>query len=245
MVFLIFIGFLICGAIWWHYRSFLSYQDYDIIIKSFSCLTPFVAAYAAYYTWSRNREKELKNIDYKHDYYKKILDLRISAYRDVGNLLFLMEQEIELASEKDLFYHHLYSNQDCLDEVCEQIKKIAKNKIFLNDDTITWLFRINHLIRASNSYLHGNNRQNIMKFLAEYNSKSKQLFEKIDEIESDFENNKIIIGEYEQKAYVVFGIALYKEVKYLCDAIKMDINQSLLSLPKVKYFLKNRGINDK
>lgn len=67
-----------------------AYYFFDIITK----LAPVIAAFGAYYMWSRNREKEIKELEYKQDYYKKIIDKRIETYEQVSNLKRMLEAGI-------------------------------------------------------------------------------------------------------------------------------------------------------
>lgn len=81
-----------------------TYYFFDIITK----LAPVIAAFGAYYMWSRNREKEIKELEYKQDYYKKIIDKRMQAYQELNNLLCLINQRMDIILDdekgKEFFY---------------------------------------------------------------------------------------------------------------------------------------------
>ncbi|WP_177177655.1 hypothetical protein [Propionispira arboris] len=73
-------AYIIHGSITW-------YECYDLITKLITGIAPFIAAFGAYYMWSKNREKEIKNLEYKNDYYKKIIDKRMEAYEQLEKFI--------------------------------------------------------------------------------------------------------------------------------------------------------------
>lgn len=98
--------------IWKYFNWIFSYQDIDLIIKLFTGIAPFIAAYAAFWTWNKNREKEIadRKIEREKEYQDRERELYERRLNKVyGPLMWFIIQQKE-------FQEHVF-NKDIRDRL--------------------------------------------------------------------------------------------------------------------------------
>lgn len=127
---------LVLSIVFWEFfvRYLFSYEDIRLIVQLFTGVAPFVAAFSAYWMWSKNREKELKQLDYKNDYYKKIIDKRLNAYDTLGELLHYFDKITEVMQEKGKEIHFDFKDKD-KDKIKVKISEVIKCRNWLDKET--------------------------------------------------------------------------------------------------------------
>jgi len=123
------------GIAWLEYfRYKFSYDDLRLIVQLFTGVAPFVAAFSAYWMWSKNREKEIKKYEYKKDYHKKIIDRRLNAYDTLGELLHYFDKITAVMQEKGKEIHFDFKDKD-KDKIKVKISEVIKCRNWLDKET--------------------------------------------------------------------------------------------------------------
>jgi hypothetical protein len=126
-ILVIFLGaFCYCAANGWLYYFF------DVIAK----LSPAVAGFAAYYIWSKNRDRELKEMDYKNDYYKKIIDKRIQTYEILEKLDAMIQVTRSHNNKK---YAIIFKDKKTMQEVHKEMLDASEYAMWMSLEAYTWL----------------------------------------------------------------------------------------------------------
>ena len=235
---ILFIFVIVLGGLWYLFRANLSYMDYDIITKFVSGIAPCMAALIAYYKWYTNR-------DYKNEYYKKILDVRICAYEELRKLLSLIDQRQEIrltdtdGTDIKRQYHHIFHNDDELEKAVQQITRAVQYNSWMYYRTVKILYRLNILIISARDYLTKKDKRGIFEQTSNLERKKCSL-EKIIPKQECLKKKEWSID----RQYVIIGICLYDEVQNLCHEVRRNINIDMLELYKVEEFLQE-GENTK
>ena len=229
---ILFMFVIVPGGLLYLFRENLSYMDYDIITKFVSGIAPCMAALIAYYKWYTNR-------DYKNEYYKKILDVRICAYEELRKLLSLIDQRKEIrltdtdGTDIKRQYHHIFHNDDELEKAVQQITRAVQYNSWMYYRTVKILYRLNILIISARDYLTKKDQGGIFEQTSNLERKKCSL-EKIVPNQECLKKKEWSID----RQYVIIGICLYDEVRNLCDEIRRNINKDMLELHKVEEFLR-------
>lgn len=76
-------------------------------------------------------QKELKEIDYKNDYYKKIIDKRMRAYEEIISVL-LKWSECSHIGSSNCMYSIFLSNNNSVKNIIDGLEVIQKNKFWIS-----------------------------------------------------------------------------------------------------------------
>ena|GEM_PF-6785820 len=235
---------LVCLVNGWGYYYF------DVIAKS----SPAFAGLLAYYIWSKNRDKEIKELEYRNDYYKKIINERMETYKEFAELLFLINRITCLAvNGVNNYYHMLFKNTENMQKIMSQIEITAKKNIWLDDQALSLLHQFNMLIVSARSYIDNINQNEIINYFSVYEKEeyavAKQRFDKIydkyDEIILSDEELKLVSKEPIKRNSIILGMMLFDDVNNLCKRGHEIIYQDMLNLEKVDTFLENKRKQEK
>lgn len=97
-------------------------------------------------------QKELKVIDYKNDYYKKILDKRINAYAELNDLIL---NAILISKVDNYEYHTLFSNYEEFLKNYNRLKMLGKNFIWYSFEIVELLNKYVMVFSSADSYYRG------------------------------------------------------------------------------------------
>lgn len=112
-------------------------------------------------------EKRLKNIDYKNDYYKKIIDKRMTAYEYLEFVISKIEiiQEIfddyRLKQGEGKPIYSCFMNKEALTETCEDIISVSKYDLWLSNEVRSKLSEINLIIAYALTSINCPNKRNL------------------------------------------------------------------------------------
>lgn len=112
-------------------------------------------------------EKRLKNIDYKNDYYKKIIDKRMTAYEYLEFVISKIEviQEIfddyRLKQGEGKNIYSCFMNKEVLTETCEDIISVSKYDLWLSNEVRSKLSEINLIIAYALTSINCPNKRNL------------------------------------------------------------------------------------
>ena len=112
-------------------------------------------------------EKRLKNIDYKNDYYKKIIDKRMTAYEYLEFVISKIEviQEIfddyRLKQGEGKNIYSCFKNKEMLAETCENIISVSKYDLWLSNEVRIKLSEINLIIANALTSINCPNKRNL------------------------------------------------------------------------------------
>lgn len=112
-------------------------------------------------------EKRLKNIDYKNDYYKKIIDKRMTAYEYLEFVISKIEVIQEIFDDYGLKQgegKNIYScfmNKEMLAETCENIISVSKYDLWLSNEVRIKLSEINLIIANALTSINCPNKRNL------------------------------------------------------------------------------------
>lgn len=112
-------------------------------------------------------EKRLKNIDYKNDYYKKIIDKRMTAYEYLEFVISKIEviQEIfddyRLKQGEGKNIYSCFMNKEMLAETCENIISVSKYDLWLSNEVRIKLSEINLIIANALTSINCPNKLNL------------------------------------------------------------------------------------
>ena len=90
----------------------------------------------------------LKEREYKNDYFKKVIDKRLTTYQYVENVI--AEFKYNKTRGDDRLFHIVFSDPPTFTNFYEQSVRVAiKNKIWLSADTATYLNALNDILLSS------------------------------------------------------------------------------------------------
>jgi len=138
---------IICGSLYYCLINKWLYYYFDVIAKC----TPALAGYGAYYMWTQNREKELKNLEYRNDYYKKIIDKRMEAYEQLEEIIAFLKVIAPDNNHKKM-YHVYFSTSTLLHEQTMKILEVVSKSIWLSENINYLMMQFNQIL-----YLFPNN----------------------------------------------------------------------------------------
>lgn len=129
-------------------------DDVSLLLQLITGIAPFVAAFGAYYMWSKNR-------DYKNDHYKKLVDKRLEAYQklcefigefDIEKRLLIVGKDTKLADGKP--YLRCFDNNKLLNEAIEKYLNLTKYKYWFSNEIEVHLDKINKILVEKQTYLN-------------------------------------------------------------------------------------------
>lgn len=97
-------------------------------------------------------QKELKAIDYKNDYYKKIIDKRIEAYEDLNELVL---NAILMSKIEDYVFCSLFSSYEKFSIHYNKLKPFSKNFIWYSPKIVELLNKYIIVFSSIDSYYRG------------------------------------------------------------------------------------------
>lgn len=160
-------------------------------------------------------QKELKEIDYKNDYYKKIIDKRINAYDELEK--FIGELDIERDNNYDNKTYHCYNFLTELDD-CRAAAKRSADICGLN----SWFsVKLENQVNSFN--------EKLVDVANEMNNKAREA--KIDK--------KIDL----QREIYQIACKYHNEIKELIFNLKAEIIKDRLKLHEVEDYLKDKQKN--
>lgn len=139
-------------------------------------------------------QKELQAIDYKNDYYKKIIDKRIEAYEKIINVL-LEWSACSYIGDKCHLYSIFISKSNSIDKIIKGLDIIHGNKFWVSHDLRMTLNIYSTFLSQIGSCLRNNN-DNYAPLVDLINNKSLNEIERLlgcvfnfDEIKSNLNRN--------------------------------------------------------
>lgn len=219
----------------------ISYQDWDIITKLITGLAPFVAVYFAYCQWKKNREAEIKNLEYKNEYYKMILSKRIEAYVTLNHFLFSIDQSESFKNSKvstrALPYHCFFNNRQTMEKVFEELTLCVCNNMWFSEDTRSKLHAINKLLIKVLDDIKGKNTISLTD--AEKEEKMR--------IEKEVSVDCVEFKRYgKQKSTIVYGLLFFKKMQLLILELRLSTYSSMQTMYKIDGFFQYNieGLNN-
>ncbi len=187
-------------------------------------------------------QKELQRIDYKNDYYKKIIDKRIDAYERISNTV--LKGSLYENINQELFYG-FFMNGDKFHEYHTQLIELHKYLIWYNKKILDLLNKYIYFIGCINEYRTGN-KLNLLLFLKndELNKNENiqflEISAKINKVEKYleepvFSKNDKLIEAYEPKT-IGIGIALYPILNSLHQELLSTIDEDFKNLYDIEKF---------
>ena len=194
-------------------RLYLSYQDWDLFIKLLVGIAPFITAYCVYYMWSKNREKELKKLEYRNDYYKKIINKRIDAYEcleKISNVFEWYKLDMRNPDKDHQKWHTCFAN-------CSKMAEVI-NVIGGADDKAMWI--------SKDAY---NKVREINDLLITYTDLTGKTVDYTIEVYNG-----------EEADVIIFGLTNYDNFNKLKTELDQIIARDMLNLYDIKKFLKSK-----
>jgi len=151
-IFLIFCTFVLMLILLYCIDNGWAYYYFDVLAK----LSPAVAGFAAYYMWSKNREKEIKDLEYRHDYYKKILEKRMKAYEAIEKTDTPFLRNLSINSAK---YHSCFRNKIETSKARSALREALDHAIWINTPILNELRNLNNCVREVAKYSDDNKRR--------------------------------------------------------------------------------------
>lgn len=102
--------------------------------------------------YKENVEKRLRDIDYKNDYYKKILDKRINAYEELNELIL---NAILMSKIEKYEYYSLFSSYEKFSIHYNKLKTFSKNFIWYSPKIVELLNKYIIVFSSIDSYYRG------------------------------------------------------------------------------------------
>lgn len=165
-------------------------------------------------------QKELQNIDYKNDYYKKIIDKRMESYEklnDVVNSIMVIRQVLSKDCVKQGYsVCELFIDVKNIDDMLDKVVDIRRYSIWFTEEIVEKISYINLIL--SNVSLALNHPSD--EILAKYNLSVKDIGVK---------KCSILIGKFESE-----------KLCRLAEEIKLIIANDLLEMHNVEDFLSNK-----
>lgn len=217
----------------------VSYDDIKLFIQFISGLAPCLAAFSAFYMWSKNREKEIKNLEYKNKYYERIFDLRLKSYNELEKLFTLLDQSAGYTCDNTTYpYHYFYHDRKEFDKINNQMQITMKDNTWINSNTRYILKKMNVIITSSYDYIYNNNKKEMSSVKKDFNKKYKELDKKILSQDILLQKDKNIDRET-----MIVGIIMFKEVGKWCRDIRECFFNDMLNLYKIEEFI-NESYNE-
>ena len=239
------------GIYCFHYNW--SYYFFDVLAK----FSPALAAIVALYTWSQNRDKDIKKLEYEFEYHKKILDLRLKAYGKVENLLFHISQKYEFKDfhKQTHEVHYLFIDLQKKEELEQCIEECYSLSMWLSDCTLQQLQDVWNMILAVYAYASHNSKEYLFRTC--FNEDEQLVIEEqIEDIEKKIEkimHNPIYgqngmpspIFKNDNKKYIAVGCVIYNKLLQESETLRKYVYEDLKCLYEVKLFLSNKVKEDK
>ena len=207
-------------------------------------------------------QKELKEIDYKNDYYKKILDKRINAYEELNNLVFDLNKFSSInirinnsdTIKKD--YPVVFANMSSLEELIRRIGEFHKEGLWISYSTVGIIHQYIDLLSSAVTDIRKNNNSNnddsnlqfvaLERYINEFkngalgkhitNNMFNDLIENIRSNLTLLENTELSREDYNFYSLAV-GIALNEIVKSINNALIEKYMNDFKELHKIDDFL--------
>lgn len=112
-------------------------------------------------------QKELKEIDYKNDYYKKILDKRMMAYEELNDWIFTLHKfssiNIRNTNSNNIEkknYPVVFANMSSLEEIISKIGEFHKEGFWISYSTVGIIHHYIDLLSSAVTDIKKNNNSN-------------------------------------------------------------------------------------
>lgn len=146
------------------------YQYYDLMVKLFAGIAPFVAAFGAYYMWSQNREKELKEMDYKNAHYKKLVDKRLEAYQNLCDFISKISiRNSAIIPDNTEYFLSCFRSVKKLNTTLNECLELGEYRYWYSKEVKSYLDKINKIIAKECTYF--NTHKNESPILYDINNK--------------------------------------------------------------------------
>jgi len=124
------------------------YYYFDVVAKC----SPAIAGVGAYYMWSENREREIKELEYKNDYYKKVIDKRIAAYEILEEIISIFECFYANTQHAEAVYRHsCFLNSFTVSKAVQTICKIDRYSLWISQSISYKVLELNKILLAASS----------------------------------------------------------------------------------------------
>jgi hypothetical protein len=165
------ISIIVLFFFWIIGRWYLSYQDWNLLIKLIVGIVPFIVAYFVYGKWSKNREKEMKEFEYKNDYYKKIINKRMDAYEKISAFIsrigivntFVIPDDERAQSGMANDYFKCFESFKSLENSLDESNELTGGIGWVTEKTRKVLMDINNLLADAYSVMNNPNKKETMK----------------------------------------------------------------------------------
>nr|WP_319401658.1 hypothetical protein [uncultured Carboxylicivirga sp.] len=146
------------------------------IILTSSVIAGLVSAIVSYFTTLK-----LKKYDFKTEYYKEILKKRLSAYQHIENQIAVLKGDAMDSDGKA--YHMIFNEGETKFIEYQQNLFIAiAYSLWIDDETVKQLEKLNHLFFNLNNHVHGKSREE-MELIG------KKYYQRISDLRFNLENS--------------------------------------------------------
>ena len=179
-------------------------------------------------------EKRLRNIDYKNDYYKKIIDKRIDAYEKLNELILDLHKFSSLSNKgKKKVYPLRFASIANVEELFEKIGDFHKSEIWISFSTVGIIHQYVDLLATIVTDLRSNDDNFIVlkdyiedckySALEKYTGKNK-----FDDLISNIEENLEWLRNKNMSAIVE-----ERKLDYKSLAVGMALNEIIKSINNI------------
>ncbi|MDB5267202.1 MAG: hypothetical protein JWP58_242 [Hymenobacter sp.] len=91
--------------------------------------------------------KELKKEDYKHDFYKKLIQKRLDAWTEAESLLPFISAQISVGDEESILFGY-FENGDLFDEILDKINSCMVLSVWLGKDYANYVEKFHQKLYA-------------------------------------------------------------------------------------------------
>lgn len=206
--------------------------------------------------------RNTKNIDYKNDYYKKILDKRINAYEALINLVFNLNKfssiniRINNSDTVKKDYPIFFANMSSLEELIRKIEEFHKEEFWISYSTVGIIHHYIDLLSSAVTDIRKNNNSNndnsnlqfvaLERYINEFqngalgkhitNNMFNDLIENIRSNLMLLENKELSREDYNFYSLAV-GMALNEIIKLINNALIEKYMDDFKELHKIDDFL--------
>lgn len=237
---------IVVGA-WPYITERLTYQDWDLIVRLFTGIAPLFVVVFGFWSWTQNREKQLKDLEYKNDFYKKIINKRIEAYENLIKLTFLIDQVQTIKDDSgEELVHQCFIEVSHFKSVMESIMKCVESTMWLSTNARKKLSDVNKFFIMVEGYISTKDMHSFANKLQEnkYEEKFNIIGNRLDRIlTSTKKNNKqnIFFIEEDNKISIQIGITFFSHLGIMIYDLRNNIFRDFENLDKVSDFLNEAG----
>lgn len=185
----------------------------------------------------------IKKREFLDSYHHKIIDRRLSAYENLEKLLFELDQVCVVDVFGTPHNVHVYLQADIdknevFIDILNKIHLSYKHTLWISDDTLTLLARLNLLLRGMHMLAKSKNAKYLLSYIDKYKEDKKRpicVTEGMLEL-LNFNLNIELRG---------IGAIFYEELSSLINKFREQIYLDLLSCTNVEAFLSKKGFQSK